>query len=1279
MKVKPGDQLSGFRIEEEIGRGGMGVVYRATQLSLNRPVALKILPRKYSTNPTFVRQFDSEIATLASLSHPNIVSIIDRGRAGDTYFYAMEYIRGTTLKALVRERRISIEFFLRIFRQAGEALRYIHSKGIIHRDIKLGNVMLDESNNVKIADFGVARIMAEGEGGAVDRRRRAGTPGYMAPEQQEDPGRTDERSDIFSLGAVMYRALTGRLPELPPPPPSELREDVDTHLDELILKCLRENPDERFQSAGEFLLALDSYEEELTRLRKVCPHCSGENPLEETHCLACGADISDLFDVCPTCGRDNPHGAQTCAGCGAQLKEAREQAVAMIRKRMERARSLAGAKRYQGAIEELEGVLAVKGPLYAHSRAQAAALVERYRTEMLAPHLEARERGKALSAQGRLAEAVRAYREIPPEMAERVQVAELIRDAERKMARARRLVSEASELLKKGRLDTAREALGQAAAAWRDCPGLRDLQYRVQALEQTSQMVAEELQGVDRLVEQGDFEQARALLDAVRTSAPGNREVERKALEVQRKEREHRLDEIIGQAERAEANGQYAKAIHVWRQAAELAGDDEAQKQQMLARAREAQERASAEEVIEPFASEDLEGSGPVVKLSERTRGRARRAARYALPVLGFAVVVAIGIGLYKLQAPQGEPDSERVVAPPRPQAVARPQPEPEPLPGNGGQVEREQTQRTFVENFDGGTADNWEPVSGQWLPAPVGRRTLRSLADDGEAVAVHRLYERADCGVEAWVRMDVAERAGSAVAISARLRGASEIRLTVRKAPEAFTASLSAILEGETVGRAGPAPLPVSADMLFQGTLRIDARGGVAVASVDDTIVGLLSELPAELVEPGGAALRASNCRASWDQVRLADADAQTVERALHGEGPGVVEREPERPPITDVQPAPGVQPISLGAWSIDVLQGFRSNDAAWTARSGPWRRTGAGYGFRNPARGASFFALGEFTDAEIHATLTTPVVGENSEGKSLGLLARYRDEENYVFFGLAGVGDGGWIVRLVTCRDGERSTVEVPGGPYASPEGQKLELSLCTVGSRACGAVGGRVVLSANDLGDAAPPGGKLGLAVSGLPAWFRQVRVRAVQPSAGQPGAEADGVRLAVPNGAEVSAAEPPALIRLGECKGQYVFLQDFRSLTGSLSVVARMEGLQRYPQFALCGAAQGQRDVMVTQLVDLYQQGRADVRLMGVLPYRGEQQTVTYGRDGQAIVSFSEPARFRLVLKPGEAECSVGDRRIVAQPQGNVPLPPEPGWWGFRSTDMTVTIERIELEL
>ncbi|MHC4480837.1 MAG: serine/threonine protein kinase, partial [Planctomycetota bacterium] len=331
-EIKKGDTLGGFRIEEMIGAGAMAVVYRATQLSLDRAVALKILPRDFARRESFVRQFDSETELLASLNHPNIVSIIDRGREGETYFFAMEYVEGTTLGELLATGKLDEGFFLQIMEQCGEALVYAHSKGIIHRDLKPANIMLNNQGMVKIADFGVAGLIAQAGADKSGKRRVMGTRGYMPPEQEEHIDRTDERSDIFAIGAVMYRALTDTIPDfLPPEPPGKLNPDVDPRLDRIVLTCLKSDADKRYQSASDLLEVIRGFHREITRAHEVCPECATQNRVD----------------------------VDLCMGCGTSLSRLRQRTSVQISRTEEKARSLAAHHRYQEAISELERVLEV--------------------------------------------------------------------------------------------------------------------------------------------------------------------------------------------------------------------------------------------------------------------------------------------------------------------------------------------------------------------------------------------------------------------------------------------------------------------------------------------------------------------------------------------------------------------------------------------------------------------------------------------------------------------------------------------------------------------------------------------------------------------------------------------------------------------------------------------------------------------------------------------------------------------------------------------------------
>jgi serine/threonine protein kinase len=246
-----GPHFAAYSIEGRIGSGGMGAVYRARHKGLDRPVALKVLHRDVAELPGFAARFEREARTLAALEHEGIVRVHDVGRAGPWYFLAMELVEGVSLRELLREREVSPREALSIVVQICEALQYAHDRGIVHRDVKPENVLLDAKGRVRILDFGLAKLLGERAPEALTRSAEVvGTPHYMAPEQWERPRAVDHRADIFSLGVLFYELLTGELPVGRFAPPSE-RVQVDVRLDEVVLKSLARDPEQRWQKASE--------------------------------------------------------------------------------------------------------------------------------------------------------------------------------------------------------------------------------------------------------------------------------------------------------------------------------------------------------------------------------------------------------------------------------------------------------------------------------------------------------------------------------------------------------------------------------------------------------------------------------------------------------------------------------------------------------------------------------------------------------------------------------------------------------------------------------------------------------------------------------------------------------------------------------------------------------------------------------------------------------------------------------------------------------------------
>lgn len=247
-----GPHFPHLEIVECLGRGGMGVVYKARQKSLKRFVALKLLSPERVHDASFAARFAREAEALAALNHPHIVTVHDFGQAGDYFYLLMEYVDGVNLRQAMRGGGFTPEQALAVVPPICEALEYAHEHGIVHRDIKPENLLMDRSGRVKIADFGIAKMLdAPVEEEVPGDSQPAGTPQYMAPEQKDAPARTDHRADIYSLGVVLYEMLTGELPSKQIEPPSR-KVQVDVRLDEIVLRALDRSPEMRWQTAAEF-------------------------------------------------------------------------------------------------------------------------------------------------------------------------------------------------------------------------------------------------------------------------------------------------------------------------------------------------------------------------------------------------------------------------------------------------------------------------------------------------------------------------------------------------------------------------------------------------------------------------------------------------------------------------------------------------------------------------------------------------------------------------------------------------------------------------------------------------------------------------------------------------------------------------------------------------------------------------------------------------------------------------------------------------------------------
>ena len=257
---------AGFRYEilEEVGRGGMGVVFRARDRRLGREVALKRMPDNIRNHPKAIELFLREARAAAALNHPNIVTLFDAGQEGDTFYITMELLRGSPLQKVLREKgRLSPAAVAKIGGQVAQGLQYAHEQGIVHRDIKTANIFFTEKKVVKIMDFGLAKMVEE-----VRRSTTVigGTPYYMAPEQSAGE-QVDHRADLYALGVTFFELLTGRVPfkdgdvafhhrHTPPPDLRDIAPSTPAALAELVAKLLAKRPADRIRSAGEVVRRL---------------------------------------------------------------------------------------------------------------------------------------------------------------------------------------------------------------------------------------------------------------------------------------------------------------------------------------------------------------------------------------------------------------------------------------------------------------------------------------------------------------------------------------------------------------------------------------------------------------------------------------------------------------------------------------------------------------------------------------------------------------------------------------------------------------------------------------------------------------------------------------------------------------------------------------------------------------------------------------------------------------------------------------------------------------
>ncbi len=365
-----GTTLGNYRILEAIGQGGMARVYRAHQENLGRDVAVKVLPPWYANDRSFIERFNLEARLIARLSHPNIVTVHDASEQNGHLYIVMQLVDGGTLKQRLDQfqregRMIDTAEAVSIFTQLADALTYAHEQGVIHRDIKPVNVLMDRANRPILSDFGIAKVLASKQLNLTRPGAGVGTPEYMSPEQCKG-GAVDGRADIYALGIMLFEAQTGRTPFLGdnypalahshiyerPPQPRSINPNIHPAIEHIILTALMKNPQQRYQTAHGMAEALqqalaairtpspmgmDGYYRQPTQPTAVpftapptqrspsmdgrqnalfpCFNCHHLNKPQMRYCVRCGY----LLNQCTVCGERNPVGNRFCTKCGQLL------------------------------------------------------------------------------------------------------------------------------------------------------------------------------------------------------------------------------------------------------------------------------------------------------------------------------------------------------------------------------------------------------------------------------------------------------------------------------------------------------------------------------------------------------------------------------------------------------------------------------------------------------------------------------------------------------------------------------------------------------------------------------------------------------------------------------------------------------------------------------------------------------------------------------------------------------------------------------------------------
>ncbi len=600
-----GAVVSEWEIQEKVGEGGFGSVYRAYDKNLQRAVAMKVMLPSLTSNLEFVQKFIREAITAAQLNHPNIVGIhrVGRDEERNLHFLVMEFLEGKTLSDIIEETgEFAIDEAISIISQCSDALAVAHDKNIIHRDIKPENLMMDAAGTVKITDFGLAKTMSTDQ----KSTKVMGTPHYMSPEQFEGKA-VDGRTDIYSLGVTFYYMLTKAQPyegtntvqiiysilTQDPKPVMDLNPEVPEEIWRIIKKMIAKDSADRYENFREVRTDLSNFQDGSQSQKVVCPKCEVSNVRGRRFCRECGTSLQIR---CPHCGSEEVAGTRHCGECGANVEN-----LIQIRENLgrgEKLRAFGDLKRALGFYQEVlqldpdhaeahEATKAIRDDLLSieAKKARVDALVEEGNAEGALAEVdglmsnypkidEVKTYGQTVRRsllhrvvdahmlhaeqclqKGELESALEAYQKALGVDPDRADVAEKQRDLKTRMAAMEQTLASAETALSDGRHE-------DALRAARDVLNLKPDHPRANEIQEEAKRFVDSVGGFVKeareLIERSDFIQAISRLEMAAEISPGDGSVQSLLAEAVR--RRDAFDEKIGSARRLLADGSLDEA-----------------------------------------------------------------------------------------------------------------------------------------------------------------------------------------------------------------------------------------------------------------------------------------------------------------------------------------------------------------------------------------------------------------------------------------------------------------------------------------------------------------------------------------------------------------------------------------------------------------------------------------------------------------------------------------------------------------------------------------------